>query len=130
MPVHLLRAPALAVGALLLALTAADAAAATLRVTCEARPGRAKISIDAQGLAPGRYSTQAVSGGNMAASPVQAAVGDELETDYDSNAADVRAGAVAIPSTFIQGGSVTGKVMDAGGNTVIADTVACRVRRR
>jgi len=36
---------------------------------------------------------------------------------------------VAIPATFVNGASVTGKIVDANGNTVIADTVACRVRK-
>ena len=113
-----------------LALFVLDASAATIRVQCEVRPGRAKISVDAKGLAAGSYRTEAVSGGNMAGSAPVAAVGGEVQTDYDSNPADVAAGAVAISPTFVSGGSVTGKVVDAGGNTVIADTVACRVRTR
>ncbi len=116
--------------ALLLALAAGQASAATIRVTCEVRPDRARISVDGRGLAAGTYSSVAVSGSNMASSPATAAVGGEAEFDYDSNAADIRDGAVAIPSSFIVGRSVTGKVVDAAGNTVIADTVACRVRRR
>lgn len=124
------RAHALAFGTLLLALALDAAAAPTLRVTCEARADRARLSIDAKGLAAGSYSTQAVSGGNAAAAPAQAAVAGQIETDYDSNANDVRAGAVAIPATFIQNGQVSGKVVDAAGNTVIADTVACRVRSK
>jgi hypothetical protein len=113
-----------------LAMVAVDASAATIRVTCEARPGRAKVSVDAKGLAAGSYSTSIVSGGNAAMSAPQAAVGGEVESDYDSNANDIRAGAVAIASTFIVGANVTGKVVDAAGNTVIADTVSCRVRTR
>ena len=113
-----------------LAMIGADASAASVRVTCEVRPGRAKISIDGQDLAAGRYTTVAVSGGSMATSPVEAAVGGEVEADFDSNPADVRAGAVAIPSTFITGGTVTGKIVNASGNTVSSDTVSCRVRRR
>jgi hypothetical protein len=118
---------ALAIG--LLSMVAADAMAATIRVNCETGRGRAKISVDGKNLAAGSYTTVAVSGGNMATSPAAAAVAGEVEADYDSNANDVRAGAVAIPSTFITGATVTGKVVDASGNTVIADTVACRVRK-
>ncbi len=124
------RATVLAFSTLLLALASAQASAATVRVSCEVRADRARASVDAKGLAAGSYSTQVVSGGNMAAAPSQAAVRGEVESDYDSNPADVRAGAVAIPSTFVQGGMVTGKVVDAAGNTVISDTVACRVRSR
>ena len=113
-----------------LAMVGLDAAAASIRVTCEARPGRAKISVDGKGLAAGNYRTEVVSGGNSAMSGVTAAVAGEVETDYDSNPADIRAGATAIAATFITGGSVTGKVINASGNTVISDTVACRVRSK
>jgi hypothetical protein len=112
-----------------LAFVAADAMAATVRVNCETGRGRAKISVDGKGLAAGSYSTVAVSGGSMTTSTAVAAVAGEIEADYDSNPADIRAGAVAIPATFVNGASVTGKIVDANGNTVIADTVACRVRK-
>ena len=111
-------------------LLSLDAAAATIRVTCEVRPNRSKISVDGKSLPRGTYTAQAVSGGNMATSAPEAAVGGEVETDFASNPADIADGAVAIPSTFIVDGTVTGKIVDAGGNTVISDTVACRVRRK
>lgn len=120
----------LAVVAGLAAVMTVDAAAATIRVQCEVRPGRARISVDAKNLAPGRYMTSVLSGANAAASPMVASTGDEVQTDYDSNPADVAAGAVAISSGFIQGGMVIGKVVDTNGNTVITDAVACRVRTR
>jgi len=113
-----------------LAMIGLDAAAATIRVTCEARPGRAKISVDGNNLPAGLYSTAAESGGNMASSPPERAISGEIETDYDSNPADIRQGAVAIVPTFIVGRTVTGKIVDASGNTVISDTVSCRIRRR
>jgi hypothetical protein len=108
----------------------AAAAAATIKVTCEVRPTRSKISVDGTNLAPGTYTTVAVSGSNMATSKPEAAVGDEIETDYDSRPADIKAGATAIASTFIVGGSVTGKIVNATGHTVISDTVPCRVRSK
>lgn len=113
-----------------LAMVCLDVAAATIRVNCEVRPGRARISVDAKGLAAGTYGTAAVSGGSMAVAAPNAAVGGQIETDYDSNPADIQAGAVAIAPTFVVGGTVTGKVVDASGNTVISDTVSCRVRTR
>lgn len=116
--------------AIVSALSAAQASAATVRVTCEQRPDRARISVDAKNLAAGAYRTVVVSGANTAMSGLLSAVGDELQSDYDSNPADIRAGAVPIASTFIAGSVVVGKVVDANGNTVIADTVACRVRTR
>ena len=115
----------------LASLAAGQAFGASIRVQCEARgTDRAKVSIDGRDLAAGKYTTVAVSGGSMAASPAQAAVAGQVESDFDSNANDIRAGAVAIPSTFINNASVTGKIVDATGHTVIADTVSCRVRAR
>ncbi len=114
-----------------LAMIGVDAAAATIKVTCEARgTSRSKISIDGKDLAPGTYTTVAISGSNMAVSKPEAAVGDEIETDYDSRPADIRAGATPIAATFIVGGSVTGKVVNATGHTVVSDTVACRMRSK
>jgi hypothetical protein len=116
--------------AALLALFAAQAGAATIRVQCEQRgTERAKVSVDGKNLARGSYSAVIVSGANMAAAPAKAAVGDEAQFDFDSNPADIAAGATAIAATFIVNGSLTGKIVDTSGNTVIADTVACRVRR-
>ena len=125
-----LKPAALAVVFAALGALSFDAAAATIRVQCEVRATRAKISVDAKGLAAGSYRTQAVSGGNMAQSVAERAVGGEVETDYDSNPADIAAGATAISSSFVVNGQVAGKVIDSLGNTVIADTVACRVRSR
>lgn len=112
-----------------LAMIGVDAAAATIRVTCESRPGRATVSVDGKRLGAGTFTTSAVSGGNMANSAPVAAVGGEVETDYSSRPNDIAAGAVAIVPSFIVGGTVTGKVIDASGNTVISDTASCRVRR-
>lgn len=122
---------ACALAALALGFAAEAAAAPLIKVTCEVRgTTRSKISVDGKNLAAGSYTTVAVSGGNMATSQPEAAVGGEIETDYDSRPGDIKAGAVAIPPTFIVGGSVTGKVVNASGHTVIADTVACRVRSK
>lgn len=113
-----------------LAMIGVEAAAATVRVTCEVSPTRSKISVDGKSLAAGSYTTEAVSGSNSAASQIESAVAGEIETDYDSRPADIRAGATAVPRTFIVGGSVTGKIIDSLGNTVISDTVACRIRTK
>lgn len=120
-----------------LASVAVDASAATIRVECEARPGRAKISVDGKSLGAGMFRSVALSdAGNSAQTPLLAAVGGEVQTDYDSNTADIAAGATAVSPLFITGsvtattGFVTGKIVDANGNTVISDRTACRVRTR
>lgn len=112
-----------------LAMIGFDAAAATIRVTCEVRANRSTISVDGKNLAAGKYSSVAVSGGNMASTAPEAAVGGEVETDYSSRPNDISAGATAIASNFIVGASVTGKIVNASGDTVISDTVSCRVRK-
>ncbi len=107
-----------------------DASAATIRINCEVRANRAKISVDGKQLARGSYTTEAVSGGNVAAAGPVRAVQGQVETDYDSDPGDIADGATPIPPDFIVGGSVTGKVVNAAGDTVVSDTVACRVRSR
>ncbi len=114
-----------------LAGLALDASAATIRVQCEQRgTARARVSVDGNNLAAGSYRAIVVSGANSAQSIAQAAVGDEVEFDFDSNPADIAAGATAIAPTFIQGRQVVGKIVNAQGSTVISDTVSCRVRNR
>lgn len=115
---------------LLGAAFAAAAATPTIRVTCEVRGARAKASVDGKGLAAGQYRGVIVSGGNTAQAPAEAPVAGEVEFDFDSSPADIREGATAIPGTFVVNGQVTGKVVDAAGNTVVSDTAACRIRRK
>jgi hypothetical protein len=115
------------------AMIGLDAAAASIRVTCEVRNNRSKISVDGKDLPAGSYMTQALSGLSSASSPLVQASGGEVEADYDSNSNDIREGAVAISSSFIArqpGAQVTGKILNATGNTIISDTSACRVRTR
>jgi len=116
------------------AFVAFDANAATIRVQCEQRGvQRAKISIDGNNLAPvaGLYRAQVVlaSGLGAATSAGASLIGDEVEFDFDSNPADIAAGATAIPNNFIDG-NVIGKILAPDGTTVISDTVACRIRSR
>lgn len=112
-----------------LATAAIDASAATIRVQCEQRAGRSKVSVDGDGLAAGSYRAIAVSGGNSATSAnAQSPVSGQVEFDFDSDARDIAAGATAITPGFLSG-SVTGKIVNSNGATVISDTVACRVRR-
>lgn len=118
-----------AIAVALTTFVAADAFAASVRVSCEVRSNRSKISVDGRGLAAGNYTTQAISGANSATAGPAAAVNGEVQTDYDSNPADIAAGATAIPANFIQGARVTGKVMDASGAVLATRTAACRVRK-
>lgn len=114
-------------------LAVPDVSAASIRVTCEKRgTTRSKVSVDGAGLAAGNYTAIIVSAGKQVKSArPQAALRGEVEFDFDSNPADIAAGATAIPATFITNtATVTGKVVDSRGMTVISDTEACRVRSR
>ncbi len=57
-----------------LAMSYIEAGAATARLTCEARPNRSKISLDARSLAASSRTTSAVSVGNRAARKPEAHV--------------------------------------------------------
>ena len=105
------------------------AEAASVRVRCETRANRSKISVDGNDLAAGSYKATATSasGANLATAGPTPAVGDEVEFDFDSNANDVAAGATRISPSFIQG-NVTGSILDATGKSVASSTVGCRVK--
>src|SRR5215475_5218527 len=92
------------VAMLLGAFVTADAA--SVRVRCETRGDRSKISVDGNDLAPGSYTATLKSPASAASgvtAPAKTAVGDEVEFDFDSNANDVAAGATQISQSFIQG---------------------------
>jgi hypothetical protein len=123
--------PWLAVAGLLLLSTTASAA--ELRVRCEQRttPARAKVSVDAKNLAQANamYSARVISGGGQATHAPLTAVGDEVEFDFDSNPADIAAGAHAIPNNFIVAGAVQAALFDSAGQMVVGPISAtCRVR--
>jgi hypothetical protein len=100
--------------------------AQTVRVRCESEPGRSKASVDGNDLAPGKYRAVLTSGDHQAKSPLQKAVGDEAEFDFDSNRKDVREGATKISRNFIVDDMATGAILDVDGNTVAQDTVHCK----
>ena len=109
--------------------------AATLRLRCEVRQGRrSKISVDGSNLVPlnATWSARVASAGNRASAPAASAIGDEVEFDFDSNPADIRAGATPIARTFIvvnaSGPDVTAQILDAAGSVVASGTADCRVR--
>lgn len=109
------------------ALPITDANAASIRVECEKRANRSKISVDGNNLIPGSYKAVVKSGSNIKSTELKVSTGDEIEFDFDSDPADVAAGATPIKRTFIQG-NVTGKLLNDKGFVVISDTVSCRTK--
>ena len=117
------------IGSTLAFAAISSASAAEIRVTCEKRENRSKISVDGGDLRPGvEYRARVISGDNTRAAAPQAAVGDEVEFDFDSNRNDIAEGATAIGAGFIQGNQVTGKIIGPSGRVVASDTEVCRVR--
>jgi hypothetical protein len=102
---------------------------ATVRVRCEVRSDRSKISVDGNDLATGTYQARVTSGANTATAPAQQTIGDEVEFDFDSEPDDIAAGATAIAADFIQGTppQVTGAILTLGGSVVVEATVDCAV---
>lgn len=124
--VSTIAATALAVMALSLPVSSAEAA--EIRVQCEKRSNRSKVSVDGSNLAAGNYSAKITSGSNTKTSASKPAVGDEIEFDFDSDRNDVAAGATRISGSFIQNGQVTGELINEKGFTIISSTSSCRIK--
>ncbi len=88
-----------------------DANAAAIDAKCEVRSGRSKISVDGRGFASGVYRASVRSGTATVFSRVfQRPISGELEYDFDSNPADIKAGATPISAAFIKSRSVRGNI--------------------
>ena len=117
---------------LIMALPAV-ADAASLRLRCERRadPARSKVSVDGRNVLPNAiYTARVISGSNQATARPKAAVGNEVEFDFDSNPNDIRAGATRIAANFIRNGSVRAAIFNAAGNMIAGPTTAaCEIKR-
>ena len=107
------------------------ALAASLRVRCERRSGRSKISVDANNVTPrnGTFRARVRAAGGTATSGLKRAIGDEVEFDFDSN---TERGATRIAANFIQrraGADVIGQLLNAQGNVVASRGVDCDFRQ-
>lgn len=116
----------------LLALSLADANAASIRLRCVQTATSSKISVDARDVTPGKsYQAWVKSGKHAKFSGFQKAdINGEDEFDFSSRPKDQTAGATAISADFIVGTppSVTAKVLDKAGFVVARDTVDCVVK--
>ena len=107
--------------------TLPDANAADIRVKCETRANRSSVSVDGNNLVPGNYVAKIISGSHTKKSGLKATTGDEVGFDFDSDPADIAAGATRISRTFIQG-QVTGQLINERGFTVAQATRTCRTK--
>ena len=120
----------LATALAVLASFAGAAGAAELKISCEKRSARSKVSVDGNNLRAGMaYFAVLTSGAHQVQSGVAAAVGDEVEFDFDSNPNDVAQGAVPVAAAFIVDGRVSAQLRDAAGSVVASGSAICRVRR-
>ena len=104
-----------------------------LRVRCERRTGRSKISVDGNNLAPrnGIFRARVRAAGGTVTSRSKRAIGDQAEFDFDSNPNDVAQGATRISSTFIarrSGPDVVGEILNGQGQVVGRAGVECLLR--
>ena len=110
---------------------AVDAGAESARVRCRVKAARTQISVDGRGLAAGKY-TATVNSSTDAGGVVTSATAikvvppaNEAEFDFDSKAADIAAGATALPRNFVTlPGSVSWQVLK-GGAVILAGQQAC-----
>ena len=100
--------------------------AADLRLRCEVRDDRSKISVDAKNLRPGEYQAIVKSGSNRRISRWHMSIGDEVEIDFDSDREDIAEGATGISRGFIKNGRTYARIVDRQGFLVADDTVPCR----
>jgi hypothetical protein len=106
------------------------AQAADVKVSCEKRSSRSKASVDGSNLATGSYRAVLKSGTKTATSGFDTTVGDEVEFDFDSAAADIAEGATAIPASFIVDGRVKAYLVNtAGARVTPVVTAVCRIKK-
>ncbi len=113
-----------------LSMVAFAAQAADVKVSCEKRSSRSKASVDGSNLATGSYRAILKSGTKTATSGFDTTVGDEVEFDFDSAAADIAEGATAIPASFIVDGRVKAYLVNtAGARVTPVVTAVCRIKK-
>lgn len=108
-------------------------AIASIRLRCERRANRSKISVDGRGLVPrgGSFRARVTAAGGTVTSSAQRAVAGEAEFDFDSNRNDIQAGATRIAATFVRarpGPDVVARILNAGGQVVATQNAECAIQ--
>ncbi|HWB41075.1 MAG TPA: hypothetical protein VG500_07450 [Gemmatimonadales bacterium] len=110
-----------------------QAATGNIRLRCERRSNRSKISVDGRSLSPsaGTFRARVRAAGGTATSGTRRAVGGEAEFDFDSDPGDVREGATPIAATFIRaraGADVVAEILNSQGRVVASSSGDCASR--
>ncbi|MGR9052211.1 MAG: hypothetical protein ACU84J_06140 [Gammaproteobacteria bacterium] len=92
-------------------------------VSCETRSNRSKIDVKGNHVVTGSYQAVVQSGNNQVESGFKAAVGDEVEFDFDSEVGENSD--VLVASDFIQNNSVSAEIKDQNGNSIGTDDAVC-----
>ena len=114
---------AIVTGSVALMATVVAAEAVEVRVRCDYSSGareRTKVSVDAKDLAGGDYHASV--DGFLSPLVTVTPPADEFEADFDSNPANIRAGATAIPASAGRNGV---SVVVAGPDVSFSQTVPC-----
>ena len=108
-------------------------AVASIRLRCDRRPNRSRISVDGSGLVPraGNFRARVTASGGTVTSAAQRAVAGQDEFDFDSNPNDIRAGATRVPANFITartGPDVVARILNASGQVVATASAECTIQ--
>ncbi len=96
-----------------------------IRLRCEVRSDRSKVSVDGKGLTEGQYFTAISSGNNSAESSLQSTNFGEVEFDFDSAPDDIASGDAAIDAGFIQNNRVLATILNESGEVIASTEVNC-----
>ncbi len=107
---------------------------AGIDVKCEVSSSRSKISVDGRSLLNGLYVASVKSGTATVNSKNKLRpVAGEVQFDFDSNLADIKAGATAVAANFIKNRTVLGtiyKLNSNGTKSAVASEInrACKLK--
>jgi hypothetical protein len=107
-------------------------AVASIRLSCERRANRSRISVDGFGLVPaaGNFRARVTASGGTVTSAAKRAVAGQDEFDFDSNPNDIR----AVPPDCGQlhhgshGPDVVARILNASGQVVATQGANCTIR--
>jgi hypothetical protein len=100
---------------------------ANIKVKCEIRSDRSRISVDGNNLIMGKYYVTVKSTNNSATTSLKSTIGDEVEFDFDSAPDDIATGDIAISADFLDT-EVSAVIFDASGIEVVKGSSTCLIK--